>query len=119
MRAVVVGATGNVGTSVVTALAGDPEVAGVLGVARRRPGWQVPGVTWAAADMVRDDLLMDTSRAQAELGWTPRHSAVAALADFLAGLREGAGMDTPPLAPDTGGPGRWRELATGVGQRAG
>lgn len=350
MRVVVVGATGNVGTSVVAALAGDPGVAGVLGVARRRPGWQVPGVTWAAADMLRDDLLtlfagadavvhlawtfqpthdpiatweanvlggirvfaavaaagvpalvyassvgayspgpkdrpvdedwpthgwasaaysrekaylervldgfatahseirvvrlrpgfvfkresaaeqrrifagpllpgslvrpgrvpvlpslaglrfqavhtedvaeayrlavrrpvhgafniaadpvldattlagllgarpvpaptglvraglaaawhlhlvpaspqlfdallrlplMDTSRARTELGWTPRHSAVAALADFLAGLRDGAGMDTPPLAPDAGGRGRWRELATGVGQRAG
>ena len=37
--------------------------------------------------------------------------------EFLVGLRAGAGMDTPPLAADAGGPGRVREIATGVGQR--
>jgi UDP-glucose 4-epimerase len=32
-------------------------------------------------------------------------------------FREGAGMDTPPLARDAGGPLRLREFLTGVGQR--
>ncbi len=43
MRVVVTGATGNVGTSVVRALADDPAVTSVLGLARRRPelGWAV------------------------------------------------------------------------------
>ena len=37
MRVVVVGASGNVGTSLLERLAGDPAVESVLGVARRRP----------------------------------------------------------------------------------
>jgi len=46
-RIVVVGATGNVGTSVVAALAEDPGVESILGVARRRPQWSVPRTEWA------------------------------------------------------------------------
>ncbi|MER5931862.1 NAD-dependent epimerase/dehydratase family protein [Streptomyces sp. NPDC002054] len=42
--------------------------------------------------------LMDCSRARAELGWQPRHTAVQAVEEFLVGLREGAGMPTAPLA---------------------
>ena len=57
MRVVVVGATGNVGTSVVRALAGDAAVESVLGLARRLPELRVPKVEWAAADVVRDDLV--------------------------------------------------------------
>jgi nucleoside-diphosphate-sugar epimerase len=60
--------------------------------------------------------LMDTSKAREELGWTPRHSATDAVAEFLTGLREGAGMSTPPLTPRVKG-GRLHELRTGVGQR--
>ncbi|MFC6886449.1 MULTISPECIES: NAD-dependent epimerase/dehydratase family protein [Actinomadura] len=59
--------------------------------------------------------IMDTSRARNELGWTPEHTARDALAEFLEGLREGSGMATPPLSPDTGGPMRAREFTTGVG----
>jgi UDP-glucose 4-epimerase len=62
--------------------------------------------------------LMDTARARTELGWTPRYSALDAVREFLDGLRAGAGMETPPLAEDAGGPGRIREFATGVGARA-
>ena len=62
--------------------------------------------------------LMDVTRAREELGWTPRHSAEDALADLLDGFREGAAFGTPPLARDTGGPLRIRELLTGVGARA-
>lgn len=61
--------------------------------------------------------LMDSGRARAELGWTPRHSATDAISEFLRGLREGAGMDTPPLAPSSPS-GRAREFSTGAGSRA-
>ncbi|EID53074.1 NAD-dependent epimerase/dehydratase family protein [Saccharomonospora xinjiangensis] len=60
--------------------------------------------------------LMDTGRARTELGWQPRHTAAEAVAEFLTGLRERAGEQTPPLAPTTRG-GRLGELATGVGKR--
>ena len=61
--------------------------------------------------------IMDTTRAREELGWVPDHTAADALLDVLAGLSEGAGMDTPPLSPQTGGPFRIREILTGVGSR--
>ncbi|GAA1882735.1 NAD-dependent epimerase/dehydratase family protein [Actinomadura bangladeshensis] len=61
--------------------------------------------------------VMDTGRARAELGWAPRHSAREAFSEFVDGLRAGAGRDTPPLAPGTGGPARAREFASGVGRR--
>ena len=62
--------------------------------------------------------IMDVARARDELGWVPRHSSLDAVAEFLDGLREGAGMDTPPLSPHTAGPLRRGEFRTGVGQRA-
>ncbi|WP_414719914.1 NAD-dependent epimerase/dehydratase family protein [Streptomyces sp.] len=55
LRVVVTGATGNVGTSVVRALAEDSSVASVLGLARRLPGLTVPGVEWGAVDLERGD----------------------------------------------------------------
>src|SRR5215208_2054015 len=57
MRIVVVGATGNVGTSVLAALAEDDQVESVLGVARRRPELQVGKVEWAEADIASADLV--------------------------------------------------------------
>jgi UDP-glucose 4-epimerase len=57
MRVVVVGATGNVGTSLVSALSADPDVESILGLARRLPRLQVPKVEWAAADVARDELV--------------------------------------------------------------
>jgi hypothetical protein len=59
---------------------------------------------------------MDTTRAREHLGWTPRHSSVAAFLDLFGGLRDRAGYGTPPLEPDAGGPLRVREVATGVGR---
>jgi UDP-glucose 4-epimerase len=56
MRVVVTGASGNVGTSVLRALAGEPAVTSVLGLARRRPEVEMPKTTWATADVARDDL---------------------------------------------------------------
>nr|MBO2503500.1 NAD-dependent epimerase/dehydratase family protein [Thermoanaerobacterales bacterium] len=57
MRIVVVGATGNVGTSVVDELARRPEVTEVVAVARRAPAvdWP-PSVRFVAADVATDDL---------------------------------------------------------------
>jgi UDP-glucose 4-epimerase len=63
--------------------------------------------------------LMDTTRAHEELGWRPRHSAADALRDLMTGLREGAGLDTPPLEPGSAGPLRVREFLSGVGGRTG
>jgi nucleoside-diphosphate-sugar epimerase len=60
--------------------------------------------------------IMDTARARNELGWEPKHSSVDAFNELFDGIREGAGLDTPPLAPETSGPARAREVLTGVGQ---
>jgi UDP-glucose 4-epimerase len=76
-RIVVTGATGNIGTSVVAALSEHPEVASIVGVARRRPSWEVPKTEWVAAD-VRDDLTVTFAGADAviHLAWhfQPTHS---------------------------------------------
>ncbi len=72
------------------------------------PGW---------LDLALGVPILDTTRARDELGWRPRHSAAEALLDLLKGLREGAGADTPPLSPETGGPARLEEIKTGVGER--
>jgi nucleoside-diphosphate-sugar epimerase len=61
--------------------------------------------------------VMDTRRVREELGWKPRYGAGEAFTDLLAGLREGAGLDTPPLDRHTGGTLRVREFQTGVGAR--
>jgi nucleoside-diphosphate-sugar epimerase len=60
---------------------------------------------------------MDTRRAREELGWTPRHSAQAALLELLDGMRHPTGAPTPPLEPHAGGRFRLGELRTGVGAR--
>src|SRR5215216_4608808 len=57
MRVVVVGATGNVGTSTLKALSEDDRVDSILGVARRRPELRMPKVEWAAADIRSADLI--------------------------------------------------------------
>jgi nucleoside-diphosphate-sugar epimerase len=70
------------------------------------PGW---------VDMALNVPLMDVTRARIELGWEPRHSARDALIDLLNGLRDGSGVETPPLHPKAGGPARVREIVSGVG----
>jgi hypothetical protein len=42
---------------------------------------------------------MDTTRVREVLGWHPRHSAVEAFCELLAGIADGAGADTAPLHP--------------------
>jgi UDP-glucose 4-epimerase len=56
VRVVVTGATGNLGTSVVEALAADPSIDEVVGLARRRPDWSMPKVTFTEADIRSADL---------------------------------------------------------------
>jgi UDP-glucose 4-epimerase len=70
------------------------------------PGW---------LDLALQSPLLDAGRARAELGWSPRRSATETLEELLAGFREAAGADTPPLDPDAGGPLRLGEFRTGVG----
>jgi nucleoside-diphosphate-sugar epimerase len=72
------------------------------------PGW---------LDLGLEVPVMDTRRAREQLGWTPRHDAPSALRELLAGMREPAGLDTPPLRPHAGGPLRVRELLSGLGRR--
>jgi UDP-glucose 4-epimerase len=61
--------------------------------------------------------LLEERRAREELGWEPRFGADQALLELLDGLRERDGIETPPLASDSGGPMRVRELVIGVGAR--
>ncbi len=83
-------------------------------------GWHLrlvpasPGLLEMALKIPR----MDISRAHDELGWHPLRTGRQALEEFFEGLRAGEGMDTPPLAMETGVKGRIKEFATGVGQRA-
>jgi len=72
------------------------------------PGW---------LDMALAVPLMDSSRAQDQLGWVPAHSAIDTFTELLAGMRSGSDLDTPPLARGTSGPGRIREILTGIGKR--
>jgi UDP-glucose 4-epimerase len=74
------------------------------------PGW---------LDMGLAAPVMDVTRARSELGWSPQRSASDALLDLLDGMRDGAGIDTPPLEPGGAGPLRAREFASGVGARTG
>ena len=61
--------------------------------------------------------VVDASRARSELGWQPTRTSTDAIAEFLAGLREGAGGRTPPLYQKAGGAAREGEIATGIGER--
>jgi len=92
----------------------------------RRVAWVLAHVSWLLhlqptpvgwLDLATGVPMMDTRRAREELGWTPRYTSAEALTDLLEGLRDRAGAETPPLAPETSGRFRWRDIATGVGSR--
>ena len=70
------------------------------------PGW---------LDLALQTPIMDTTRARTELGWEPRYSSREALLDLLKGMRDGEGLDTPALQPDSPKM-RWGELRKGVGR---
>ncbi|MEU4032242.1 SDR family oxidoreductase [Streptomyces anulatus] len=94
-RVVVTGATGNVGTSVVRALAADPGISSVLGLARRRPGLQIPKVEWDTADLSRTDSkdrligLLRGADAVVHLAWRfqPTHDPVVTWQSNVLGSR--------------------------------
>src|SRR3954469_21615564 len=71
MRVVVVGASGNVGTSVLHALASDASVDSALGVARRLPALSFRRTCGAAADIARDprEPLFSGADAVVHLAW--------------------------------------------------
>ncbi|PZG21380.1 NAD-dependent epimerase/dehydratase family protein [Nonomuraea aridisoli] len=92
MRVVVVGATGNVGTAVVRALAADDGVTSIVGVARRLPGWRVDRTDWRQADVATADLtrIFDGADAVVHLAWLfqpTRSPAVTWRANVLGSMR--------------------------------
>jgi UDP-glucose 4-epimerase len=79
MRVVVVGATGNVGTSLLQCLVDEPAVDEVLGIARRLPAMRWPKTSFVRADIVSDHLAEHFRGANAvvHLAWAiqPSHDA--------------------------------------------
>src|SRR5688500_4030743 len=77
MKVVVIGATGNVGTSLVRALGRDARVSGIVGVARRRPAWAAERTRWVQADIAADPLepILSGADAVVHLAWAiqPSH----------------------------------------------
>jgi UDP-glucose 4-epimerase len=78
MKVVVVGATGNVGTSVVEALAADPAVTEIVGVSRRTPSlWQPAKTRFEAAEVRSPEIAQHLQGADAVvlLAWAfqPTH----------------------------------------------
>ena len=71
MRVVVTGATGNVGTSVVSALAADERVTEIIGIARRMPRWRPPRTQWVSLDVERHDLTALVRRAPTRSSTSP------------------------------------------------
>ena len=71
MRVAVIGATGNVGTSVLRALAGDPDITSIKGIARRLPRASFAKTEFHAADVASDALvpLLRGLDAVIHLGW--------------------------------------------------
>lgn len=59
MKVAVTGATGNVGTALLRALADEPAVESIVGIARRVPHAQFPKTTFVVADVSHDDLVAE------------------------------------------------------------
>lgn len=90
-----------------------PELAEVLSHGRQvdiparvlRPilhlGWRAHAVAadpgWL--DMAMTAPIMDTSRAERELEWHPRHGAQEALSELLTAMADGRGTGSPPMRP--------------------
>src|SRR5689334_20438629 len=80
MRVVITGATGNVGTSTIQALAADPKITSILGLARRTPDLRPAKTEWAEADVTQTDLapLFSEADAVVHLAWLfqPTHDSM-------------------------------------------
>lgn len=71
-RVVVIGATGNVGTSVLEALGREPLIDEIVGVARRTPELESPKTRWVEADVADRDGLVEAfqgANAVIHLAW--------------------------------------------------
>jgi nucleoside-diphosphate-sugar epimerase len=81
MRVVVTGATGNVGTSVLAALAREPKVTEIVGLARRLPSVERPKVRWVVGDVTSTELkpIFEGADAVVHLAWAiqPSHDEAA------------------------------------------
>jgi nucleoside-diphosphate-sugar epimerase len=105
MRVVVTGASGNVGTSLLRALAEDGEVEEIVGLARRRPSGDFPKTEWRTAHVERDDLVPFFRGADCvvHLAWAiqPSHDLAALRATNVAGsgrvFQAVAGAGVPAL----------------------
>lgn len=94
-----------------------PDVAAVVARARLRevPVGPVRAALWLAwrlrvvpvgpgwLDMGMSAPLLDTGRAERELGWRPAHGAVETLREMVGGMAAGAGTVSPPLRSRHGG----------------
>jgi UDP-glucose 4-epimerase len=71
VRVVIVGASGNVGTSLLRALADEAAVDSILGLARRAPKAEFPKTEWRQADIARSPLRphFDGADAVVHLAW--------------------------------------------------
>jgi UDP-glucose 4-epimerase len=71
MRVVIVGATGNVGTSLLEVLADEPQVEEIVAVARRSPQRAFPRTEFVQADIVASDLepIFSGADAVVQLAW--------------------------------------------------
>ncbi|HEY6963252.1 MAG TPA: NAD-dependent epimerase/dehydratase family protein [Gaiellaceae bacterium] len=71
MKVVVFGATGNVGTALLRALADESAVESVTGVARRLPSTHFPKTEWVPADVSQHDLapIVDGADCVVHLAW--------------------------------------------------
>jgi UDP-glucose 4-epimerase len=120
VRIVVTGATGNVGTAVLRALAETPSADQVVGVARRVPDsvrTAFPWVTWHAADVGVDDLgdAMRGADATVHLAWqfhptrrpvdTWRGNVIGSIRTFAAAARAQVGVVVHASSVGTYSPG--------------
>src|SRR4051794_22087522 len=85
MKVVITGATGNVGTSTVQALADSQEIDEILGLARRQPAWTPPKTTWVEANILGADLTASFEGANAviHLAWAIQPSRDAATVERI------------------------------------
>jgi UDP-glucose 4-epimerase len=76
LRVVVTGAMGNVGTSVIEALAARDEVEEIVALSRRPPTWQPAKTRWVRADVVNSELgpIFAGADAVIHLAWAIRPS---------------------------------------------
>jgi UDP-glucose 4-epimerase len=85
MRVVVIGATGNAGTSLVNLLSGDERVDSIVGVARRTPSADPGDVKWHRADISVDDLrpVLEKADTVVHLAWAIQPSRDVAQTDRI------------------------------------